>query len=72
VYSIRDDAANNLKRLAEEFVPEWAIQHIIPKVIEMINNQMTILQAISLLTPVMGSEITCSKLLPIAINASKV
>lgn len=33
VYSIRDAAANNLKRLAEEFGPDWALQHIIPQVI---------------------------------------
>ncbi|RLN07657.1 thymocyte nuclear protein 1 [Panicum miliaceum] len=32
VFSIRDAAANNLKRLAEEFDPEWAMQHIIPQV----------------------------------------
>ena len=32
VYSIRDAAANNLKRPAEEFGPEWAMQHIIPQV----------------------------------------
>ncbi|MCD9642279.1 hypothetical protein HAX54_028981 [Datura stramonium] len=31
VYLIRDVAANNLKRLAEEFGPEWAMQHIIPE-----------------------------------------
>lgn len=42
----------------------------------MINNphylyRMTILHAISLLAPVMGPEITCSKLLPVVINASK-
>lgn len=42
----------------------------------MINNshylyRMTILHAISLLAPVMGSDITCSKLLPEVINASK-
>lgn len=36
VYSIRDAAANNLKRLAEEFGPEWAMQHIIPQVWPMI------------------------------------
>lgn len=46
------------------------------QVLEMINNphylyRMTILRAISLLAPVMGSEITCSKLLPVVINASK-
>ncbi|KAK6242831.1 hypothetical protein SCA6_008220 [Theobroma cacao] len=91
VYSIRDAAANNLKRLAEEFGPEWAMQHIIPQftvlfnmevrvfpeqVLEMVNNshylyRMTILRAISLLAPIMESEITCSKLLPVVINASK-
>ncbi|XWS64329.1 hypothetical protein CRYUN_Cryun06bG0177100 [Craigia yunnanensis] len=32
VYSIRDAAAYNLKRLAEEFGPDWAMQHIIPQV----------------------------------------
>lgn len=42
----------------------------------MINNphylyRMTILHAISLLAPVMGSDITCQKLLPVVINASK-
>ncbi|KAI7978932.1 Serine/threonine-protein phosphatase 2A 65 kDa regulatory subunit A beta isoform [Camellia lanceoleosa] len=52
VYSIRDAAANNVKRLAEEFGPEWAMQHIIPQVLDMINNphylyRMTILHAIS-------------------------
>ncbi|KAH0678131.1 hypothetical protein KY284_019216 [Solanum tuberosum] len=76
VYSIRDAAANNLKRLAEEFGPEWAMQHIIPQVLDVINNshylyRMTILRASSLLAPVMGSEITCSKLLPVVITAAK-
>jgi len=42
----------------------------------MINNphylyRMTILRAVSLLAPVMGSEITCSKLLPVVVNLSK-
>jgi len=76
VHSIRDAAANNLKRLAEEFGPEWAMQHIVPQVLEMVNNphylyRMTILRAVSLLAPVMGSEITCSKLLPVVMTASK-
>ncbi|KAE8716074.1 hypothetical protein F3Y22_tig00110156pilonHSYRG00326 [Hibiscus syriacus] len=33
--------------------------------------RMTILRFISLLAPVMGPEITCSKLLPVVVNASK-
>lgn len=32
VYSIRDAAANNVKRLAEEFGPTWAMEHIVPQV----------------------------------------
>ncbi|CAF2042266.1 unnamed protein product [Brassica napus] len=76
VHSIRDAAANNLKRLAEEFGHEWAMQHIVPQFLEMIYNphylyRMTILRAVSLLAPVIGSEITCSKLLPVVITASK-
>ncbi|KAE8657452.1 Serine/threonine-protein phosphatase 2A 65 kDa regulatory subunit A beta isoform [Hibiscus syriacus] len=35
VYSIRDAAANNLKRLAEEFGRDWAMEHIIPQVLDM-------------------------------------
>ena len=76
VHSIREAAANNLKRLAEEFGPEWAMQHIVPQVLDMISNphylyRMTVLRAISLLAPVMGAEITCSRLLPVVIAASK-
>lgn len=46
------------------------------QVLDMINNshylyRMTILRAISLLAPVMGSEITCSKLLPVVVTVSK-
>ncbi|KAJ0727226.1 putative armadillo-like helical protein [Helianthus annuus] len=32
VYSIREAVANILKRLAEEFGPDWAMQHIVPQV----------------------------------------
>ncbi|KAG2265586.1 hypothetical protein Bca52824_072665 [Brassica carinata] len=66
VYSIREAGANNLKRLAEEFGSEWAMQHLVPQVVlEMVNNphylhRMMALRVISLMAPVMGSEITCS------------
>ncbi|CAN7050108.1 unnamed protein product [Brassica rapa subsp. trilocularis] len=77
VYSIREAGANNLKRLAEEFGSEWAMQHLVPQVVlEMVNNphylhRMMALRAISLMAPVMGSEITCSKFLPVVVEASK-
>lgn len=46
------------------------------QVLDMITNphylyRMTTLRAISLLAPVMGSEITCSKLLPVITSAAK-
>ncbi|CAN6841033.1 unnamed protein product [Brassica oleracea] len=77
VYSIREAGANNLKRLAEEFGSEWAMQHLVPQVVlEMVNNphylhMMMALRAISLMAPVTGSEITCSKFLPVVVEASK-
>ena len=36
VFSIREAAVNNVKRLAEEFGPEWAMQHIVPQVFTII------------------------------------
>ncbi|KAF3588534.1 hypothetical protein F2Q69_00027532 [Brassica cretica] len=76
VYSIREAAANNLKRLAEEFGPKWAMQHLVPHVLEMVTNphylhRMMVLRAISLMAPVLGSEITCSKFFPVVVEASK-
>nr|VDD36825.1 unnamed protein product [Brassica oleracea] len=77
VYSIREAGANNLKRLAEEFGSEWAMQHLVPQVVlEMVNtphylHRMMALRVISLMAPVMGSEITCSKFLPVVVEASK-
>ncbi|KAL0751136.1 hypothetical protein Bca101_033139 [Brassica carinata] len=76
VYSIREAAANNLKRFAEEFGPEWAMQHLVPEVLDMVTNphylhMMMVLRAISLMAPVMGSEITCSNFLPVVAEASK-
>jgi serine/threonine-protein phosphatase 2A regulatory subunit A len=46
------------------------------QVLEMISNQhylyrMTVLYAISLLAPVVGSEVTCQTMLPVVINAAK-
>ena len=52
------------------------MQHIIPQVLEKISNphhlyRMTILNATSLLAPVMGREITCQTMLLVLINTSK-
>ena len=49
---------------------------VLDQVLDMINDphylyRMTILHAISLLAPVMGSEVTCSKLLPVIVETAK-
>lgn len=46
------------------------------QVLDMVKNphylhRMMVLRAISLMAPVMGSEITCSKFLPVVVEASK-
>ncbi|KAJ8445358.1 hypothetical protein Cgig2_010716 [Carnegiea gigantea] len=78
LFDVRIDgavSAQNLVRVgvvsAAAPVDYWQVQ-----VLGMMNNphylyRMTILHAISLLAPVLGSEITCSKLLPVVITASK-
>jgi len=73
VFSTRDADAKNLKRLVEEFGPEWVMLYIVPQVLEMINNphclyRMTVLHPISLLAPVMGEEFTCERMLCVVIN----
>ncbi|KAG2318804.1 hypothetical protein Bca52824_012017 [Brassica carinata] len=51
------------------------MQHIVPQVLDMVNNphylHRMMAHAISLMAPVMGSEITCSKFLPVVVEASK-
>ncbi|CAN4088862.1 unnamed protein product [Withania somnifera] len=76
VYTIRDTAAQNLKRLAEIFGQEWASEHVIPQVLNMVDDKcslyrMNVLHALQNLAPVMGSEITCSQFLPVILAASK-
>jgi serine/threonine-protein phosphatase 2A regulatory subunit A len=52
------------------------IAWLVVQVLEMITNphylyRMTVLVAISLLAPVVGSEATCQTMLPVVINAAK-
>ena len=39
MYAIREAATQNLKRLVEKFGVEWAQQTVIPKVLQMSNDQ---------------------------------
>ncbi|KAL0678650.1 hypothetical protein Bca4012_006631 [Brassica carinata] len=67
VYSIRKAATNNLKRLAEEFGVGHGQQSALPTQ----DDGSTCKCAISRMAPVMGSEITCSKFLPVVVEAAK-
>ncbi|KAK4361978.1 hypothetical protein RND71_017219 [Anisodus tanguticus] len=76
VCAIREAAGKNLKRLAEIFGRAWALEHIIPQVLSMVDDKyslyrMNILHVLLNLAPVMGSEITCSQFLPVILAASK-
>ncbi|KAF8898399.1 armadillo-type protein [Infundibulicybe gibba] len=62
VFSIREAATVNLKRLTEVFGVEWARITIIPKVVGMINHtsylsRMTTVQAITIIAPSLNLEI---------------
>eukprot|EP00741_Cyanophora_paradoxa_P019853 tig00000217_g19161.t1 len=70
VYSIREAATSNVKRLTEVFGVEWSRQHIIPKVLKYQDNsnylyRMTVLFAITVLAPVVGQEVIVQDFLPL-------
>ena len=74
VYSIREAATKNLQRLAQEFGADWAKDHIVPQVLGMINNphylyRMTVLIAVAMLAPVVGSDTVCNSMLPVVVGA---
>ncbi len=76
MYSIREAATTNLQKLAQEFGPEWAKEHLVQQVLEMINNphylyRMTILVAIAALAPVVSHDVLCSHMLPVVVSCAK-
>ncbi|KAK4650354.1 protein phosphatase 2A structural subunit [Podospora pseudocomata] len=69
VFSIREAATHNLKRLTEVFGVEWASQNIIPKVMEMGRHpnylyRMTTCFAISTLASVVTLDVVADSILP--------
>jgi len=73
VFSIREAATNNLKRLVQVFGVEWAIEHVVPKVVELTRHtnylyRTTPLYAITILATVLPPEEVSNKLLPLAIS----
>jgi len=74
VFSIREAATNNLKKLTEVFGVEWAQNNIIPKVLALYTHpnylyRMTTLFAISVLAEVKGmKEVIQNSMLPLVIR----
>lgn len=71
VYSIREAAITNLKKLTEIFGVDWAKRHIVPQVLEMYDKstnyllRMTALHAIGVLSQVVAVETVEDMFLPI-------
>lgn len=71
VFSIREAAITNLKKLTEIFGVEWAKAHIVPQILEMYDKssnyllRMTALHAIGVLSQVVGVETVEDMFLPI-------
>ncbi|RUS24687.1 complex between Pp2a-specific methylesterase Pme-1 and Pp2a core enzyme [Jimgerdemannia flammicorona] len=69
VFSIRDAATGNLRKLTEVFGVEWAKQTIIPKVLAMANNpnylyRMTTIFAITTMSPAVTPQVIKDHILP--------
>lgn len=76
VFSIRQAATENLKKLTSTFGEEWARQNIIPKVVELQNStnylcRMQTLRAVEALSDVLSDDLFVSDLVPLVVNAAK-
>jgi serine/threonine-protein phosphatase 2A regulatory subunit A len=76
VASIREAAAKTLQKIAQDFGPEWAKEHLVPAVLGMIKNphylyRMTMLYTISLLATIVHHDVLVGQMLPVILNASK-
>jgi serine/threonine-protein phosphatase 2A regulatory subunit A len=76
VYSIREAAAVNLKRLAEVFGPEWAKEHVIPRVMALAENphylhRSAVVRAMTLLASAAGQDTCLRDIMPALKAAAK-
>jgi len=75
VFSIRDAAIVNLKKLAEVFGSDWARRHIVPAVLDLCTNtnylyRMTAIFSIKALAPVVNKDVL-PLVLPAVVTAAK-
>jgi len=73
VYSIREAATTNLKKLTEVFGVDWSQHNIIPKVLALYTHpnylyRMTTLYAIAGLSTIVGSEVINNTMLPLVVR----
>ena len=76
VHSIREAAAVNLQKLTEVFGAEWARAHILPHVMELMNNnhylyRTTVIRAMTLLSKAVGQEVCMREIMPALKAAAK-
>jgi len=75
VYSIREAATANLKRLAQVFGVAWARSHILPKVLELQRHsnylyRLTTVFAVHTLCTVVPPDVVATEMLPLLIQLS--
>jgi len=76
VFSIREAAIQNLKKLTGVFGAEWAQLHIIPKVLALYSHpnylyRITTLFAIAALSPVVAQDVINNTFLPLVIRLAQ-
>ena len=65
-----------MQKIAKDFGPEWAKEHLVPKVLSMARNshylyRMTMLLALSLLASIVSHDVLVSHMLPVILSSAK-
>lgn len=76
VASIREAATRTLQRVASDFGPDWARDHLVPHVMAMIKNphylyRMTVLAALAALANNVPSDVLVGAMLPTILTLAK-
>lgn len=76
VASIREAGSKSLQKIAKDFGPEWAKEHLVPKVLALARNshylyRMTMLLALSLLASIVHHDVLVSQMLPVILSSAK-
>lgn len=73
VFTIRESAIENIKKMIDLFGLEWGTQHLIPEVLRTSSNdnyffRLTVLSAIATLGSIVDTELLCGKMLPLVLQ----